>query len=105
MESLIRYFAGEGRVIRRVPATFSLGIALSAAIIWAVLNWQYSEQITNLNSRISLRDDQIADYKTKLGAAIPGEAKTRAEPPTPDSFAPSRARLRSGTEPAKVDAK
>ncbi|MGD0565270.1 MAG: hypothetical protein ABSA66_19550 [Roseiarcus sp.] len=79
MESLIKYFAGEGRVILRAPATFAIALAILGGAIWAAMNWTYSSQITNLQSRLSLRDDQIADYKTKLGGATPDEAKKRLD--------------------------
>ena len=88
MESLIKYFAGEGRVIRKVPATFALGITLLGAIIWGVISWQYSEQIVNLNSRISLRDDQIEAYKSKLDAAAREEESRRFDPLRRGNFAP-----------------
>ncbi len=71
METLIKYFAHEGRVIVRVPAAFAMGIALLGTLIWTTLNWQYSEQIANLNSRIRLRDDQIAEYRNRLDEAAP----------------------------------
>jgi hypothetical protein len=88
MESLIKYFAGEGRIIRKVPMTFSLGIAMLGGVIWAVVNWQYSEQIMNLNSRISLRDDQIEDYKSKLDEATRDEERKRFELLARDKLAP-----------------
>lgn len=79
MESIIKYFAGEGRVILQAPATFAIALAILGGSIWAAMNWTYSSQITNLQSRLSLRDDQIADYKTKLEGATPDEAKRRLD--------------------------
>ena len=92
MESLIKYFAGEGRVIRKVPATFALGLVLLGAIIWSVVTWQYSEQIVNLNSRISLRDDQIEEYKSQLEAATREDESRRFDASTRDNFAPIQRR-------------
>ena len=79
MEALIRYLAGEGRVILQAPATFLVAIAIVSGIAWVALDWKYSSQISNLQSRLSLRDDQIADYKDKLNGATPDEAKKRLD--------------------------
>ena len=79
MEALIRYLAGEGRVILQAPATFLVAIAIVFGIAWVALDWKYSSQISNLQSRLSLRDDQIADYKDKLNGATPDEAKKRLD--------------------------
>lgn len=79
MEALIKYFANEGRVILQAPAIFAIAIVLVGGIIWAALGWKYSSQIANLQSRISLRDDQIGDYKDKLSGATPDEAKKRLD--------------------------
>jgi hypothetical protein len=77
MEALIKYFVGEGRMILQAPATFAIGLVILGGIIWGAMNWTYSSQINNLQSRLSLRDDQITDYKTKLEGATPDEAKKR----------------------------
>lgn len=66
-------------MILQAPATFAIAIVILAGIIWGAMNWTYSSQVTNLQSRLSLRDDQIADYKTKLEGATPDEAKNRLE--------------------------
>jgi hypothetical protein len=79
METLIKYLAGEGRVILQAPATFLIAIAIVAGLIWAAMSWSYSSQITNLQSRLSLRDDQISDYKSKLDGATPAEARKRLD--------------------------
>lgn len=48
-------------------------------VAWVALSWQYSGQITNLQSRLTLKDDQIFDYKEKLNGATPTEAKQRLD--------------------------
>jgi hypothetical protein len=79
MEAFITYFAAEGRVILQAPATFAIAIVIVGGLIWGAMNWTYSSQITNLQSRLSLRDDQITDYRTKLEGATPDEAKRRLD--------------------------
>jgi len=66
-------------VILQAPATFAIALAILCGIIWGAMSWSYSSQIANLQSRLSLRDDQIADYKTKLEGATPDEAKKRLD--------------------------
>jgi hypothetical protein len=85
VKRLIEFFAKEGQVILQAPATFALCAVIIAGIIWAVFSFHYSGQIENLNTqikttsesyeaRIKLKDDQLADYKSKLGGASPQEA-------------------------------
>ena len=79
MESILKYFAAEGRVILKAPVTFGIALVLLVGLVWTALSWDFSSRIANLDSRISLRDDQIADYKSKLNGATPDEAKKRLD--------------------------
>jgi hypothetical protein len=61
---------GEGGEVTNVaPATFLIALVIIAGVIWVALSWSYSTRIENLESRISLREDQIAYYKSKLNEA------------------------------------
>ena len=66
-------------MILQAPATFAMALAILGGLIWGAMSWSYSSQIANLQSRLSLKDDQIADYKTKLEGATPDEAKRRLD--------------------------
>jgi hypothetical protein len=66
-------------VVLQAPLTFAVAAILVAGIVWAALDWKYSAQISDLQSRLSLRDDQINDYKNKLSGATPDEAKNRLD--------------------------
>ena len=79
MNDSIKYLFDEGRIVLQAPVAFATCICIVALAIWIVLSWTFTSQIANLQSRISLRDDQIADYKIKLGGATPDEAKKRLD--------------------------
>ena len=66
-------------MILQAPGTFLTASVIAAGLIWAAMTWSYSSQISNLQSRLSLRDDQILDYKSKLDGATPAEARKRLD--------------------------
>ena len=61
-------------VIAAAPLAFAIWTAVILAACWALVSHLKTNQIGNLDSRIALRDDEIADYKRKLEGATPEEA-------------------------------
>lgn len=66
-------------MILQAPVTFIVAVIIIFGLVWQGMNWTYSTQIEDLKSRISLRDDQLSDYKNKLNGATPDEAKKRLD--------------------------
>lgn len=66
-------------MIAQAPWAFAILTAVIIGVVWAVINHLKSNQIGNLESRLSLRDDEIANYKRKLEGATPDEAAERID--------------------------
>ena len=61
------------------PIPFLLVVGIVGFAIWVVVKHLKANQIENLESRLKLRDDEIADYKRKLEGATPDEAADRID--------------------------
>jgi hypothetical protein len=79
MEPLLKLLTDEWSVLQQSPRLFIIAVVLASGAIWLALDWKYSAQIANLERRLSLKDDQIQDYKSKLNGASPDEAKRRLD--------------------------
>ena len=66
-------------MISQAPISFLLVASTIFALCYFHIRHQFSEHIESFDSRLKLRDDQIADYKEKLHGATPNEAKSRIE--------------------------
>lgn len=79
MGDLLNWLRDNWAVIAEAPLAFALWTAILLGLCWFVVSYLKSNQIGNLESRISLRDDEISDYKRKLDGASPEEARDRIE--------------------------
>jgi hypothetical protein len=79
MEALIKYLAGEGRVVLQAPVALLIVCISVFGIAYAIMNWKYTSQIEIYQTRLALKDETIANYKEKLNGATPDEAKKRLE--------------------------
>jgi hypothetical protein len=75
MNWILERLSKEGAVIADAPLTFGVAVLAAAIVVWLL----FRHQIANLKSSIQFRDDQIADYRTKLDGATPDEARARIE--------------------------
>lgn len=66
-------------VIADAPLAFMIWTIVLLGICWAILSYIKRHQIGDLKSRLSLRDDEIADLKRKLQGASPDEAGARVD--------------------------
>ncbi len=66
-------------MIGGAPFTFISGLLLATVAIWVIVKGMGAATESALRERISLRDDQLLDYKEKLSGASPDEAKQRIE--------------------------
>lgn len=64
-------------VIVDAPLAFAIWTLVLAALLWAILTWAKSNHIGDLKSRLSLKDDLIAEYQRKLNGASPQQAHRR----------------------------
>ena len=64
-------------MIAQAPWAFAILTVVIIGVVWAVINHLKANQIGNFESRLRLRDDEIADYKRKLEGASPDEAAAR----------------------------
>ena len=78
-DSVVKYVAGEWQVILQAPLAFALCLIVIFGLAYSVARWRYTGSIETLESRIKLRDDQVAEYKQKLSGATPDEAKARLD--------------------------
>lgn len=79
MVEFFQYLGQEWKVIGAAPFTFIIGLFLAAIVIWAIIKGMGAATESALRERISLRDDQLLDYKEKLSGASPDEARRRIE--------------------------
>lgn len=79
MEALFKYLVGEGKVIQQAPVIFCTALILSGGLIFAYFRQHFAGRLGDLEGRLKLRDDQIADYKSKLNGASPDEARSRLD--------------------------
>lgn len=75
VDVLVNYLKGEWGVITGAPFSLVMLAAIIALVAWRIIDRLYHTQIASLQSRLELRNDQIANYKNKLGGASPEEAK------------------------------
>lgn len=75
----INTFRSEFPVIAGAPWSFAIGLTVIGLLIWTVVRWSKAKEISDLESRLKLRDDEIADYKRKLDGATPDEAHHQIE--------------------------
>ena len=64
--SIIERLAKEIAVILQAPISLAIAAILIATLVWFALRWQFKGQIENLNSRLSLRDDELAAANKRL---------------------------------------
>lgn len=67
----------ECAVIKGAPYSFLVAALLLGLVIWWALNWRYSSQIENLNSRNQLLAALNEDYEKKLNVSTPNEAERK----------------------------
>lgn len=58
---------------------FLTAVAVMALVVWKILGWRNAGMVEALEHRLQLRDDEIADYKRKLGGDSPDQAKDRLD--------------------------
>jgi hypothetical protein len=68
VEQIIKYLAGEIRVIAQAPVTFVAALAVMSVIVWKLLAWRHAP-----------KDDLIALYKGRLDGATPDQARARID--------------------------
>lgn len=69
----------EWPVISQAPWSVGTIAILCLGAGWVVAWFLIRERGANLESRLKLRDEEIADYKNKLSGATPDEAKARLD--------------------------
>ena len=79
MGDFVTYVAKEWNVIWQAPVTFIAATIVAGGIIWAAMEFRYRSVLESLNERIRLRDDQIAQFREKIGTASPDEIKARID--------------------------
>lgn len=71
--------AGWWQIMTVAPHLTVTMIAACLGAGYAAARWRYAGKTEHLEERIKLRDDEISDYKRKLGGATPDEAQARIE--------------------------
>ncbi|MBU4198152.1 MAG: hypothetical protein KJ911_15540 [Alphaproteobacteria bacterium] len=69
----------EGGVIAQAPWSFVLCLFVVAGVLFLIIRSLKVQEVADLNSRLTLRNDEIADYRRKLDGASPDEAKARLD--------------------------
>lgn len=86
METLVNRFLDQVGVILTAPMPFIIAALIVAWLAYRFAVSQSSTQIADLNTRVSLRDDQIENYKQKLERA---SLELQAEGPSQRPVVPS----------------
>ena len=76
---LVNLITNEWPVIAEAPWSFATAVLIVATLLWIAMQHLYRHQIGDLQERVRLRDDQIADYQAKLGDAPADEIKQKIE--------------------------
>ncbi|OBX19845.1 hypothetical protein A9995_04630 [Erythrobacter sp. QSSC1-22B] len=79
MENLLTSLRDNGEVIADASFAALTWAILIGALMFALVRALKANQIGDLQSRLSLRDDEISDYRRKSEAASPVEAAARIE--------------------------
>lgn len=75
----ISYLQGEAAVIGNAPIAFIVCVGIVGTAIYIFLKQLKSQEITNLNGILALREAEIADYRRKLDVRTPEEAQAQLE--------------------------
>jgi hypothetical protein len=70
----ITYVLGQTQVIAQAPIAFATALIVCGVLIWLFLRSRYDREISLLNERIKLRDDQLGDLQNRLKADSPNDA-------------------------------
>lgn len=79
MSNALSVLRTEGSAIAQAPWSFAICLFVVAAVIFLVLRSLKAQEIADLNSRLTLRNDEISDYRRKLDGKSPDEAKARLD--------------------------
>lgn len=79
MNDLLTAIKDNWEVIAEAPAPFAVWVLVVTPAIWGIVNWANDKRISDLNSRMLLKDDIIAEYRRKLDGATPQQAHDRIE--------------------------
>lgn len=79
MTDAIQTLRNEGAVIGGAPWSFFICVLIVAGVIFGLLRALKAQEIEDLKSRLTLRNDEISDYQRKLNGASPDEAKARLD--------------------------
>jgi len=79
MSNPITVLRSEGAVIAQAPWSFALCLFVVGSVIFLILRALKAQEIADLNSRLTLRNDEISDYRRKLDGKTPDEAKNFVE--------------------------
>jgi len=79
MANPIEVLRTEGGVIAAAPWSFAICLFVIGGIIFLIIRSMKAQEVADLNSRLTLRNDEIADYRRKLDGKSPDEAKARLD--------------------------
>lgn len=79
MAGALDVIRAESSVIEAAPVSFLVCVAVVTAIAFILVSRLKAQQIADLESRLTLRNDEIADYRRKLDGASPDVAKARLD--------------------------
>lgn len=79
MNDIITAINDNWEVMAEAPLPFAIWVLVATPAIWAIVNWANAKTISDLNSRMLLKDDVIAEYRRKLDGATPQQAHDRIE--------------------------
>lgn len=79
MSSPLEVLRTEGGVIAAAPWSFAICLFVVGGVIFLILRAMKAQEITDLNSRLTLRNDEIDDYRRKLDVKSLEEAQSRLD--------------------------
>ncbi len=77
LEQFLTHLAGDTRAVADAPLLFIGLAAIIAASVYVVTRWRYGMAISDLQGRLKLSTEQVADFCKTLSAQSPDEAKGR----------------------------
>jgi hypothetical protein len=79
MSNFFQTLRSEGAMIAQAPLSFLICVAAVGGVVFLILRGLKAQEIADLNSRLTLKNDEISEYRRKLDGASPDEAKARLD--------------------------
>jgi hypothetical protein len=79
LEQVLTHVAAETRAIAAVPVAFIGSLLVLAGIVYVAMRWRYGVVISDLEERLKVCSERVAEFCKKLNTQSPDEAKAHLD--------------------------